>query len=55
MFAEIHKVRLSKAVLLFEGKSEGHENHHPPSLEDIQRRACEIPSARRGKRRVYAG
>jgi len=43
MFAEIHKVeRLSKAVLLFEGKSEGHENHHPPSLEDIQRRACEI-------------
>ena len=41
--AEIHSVeRFSKTVLLFEGRSEGHANHHPPSLEDIQRRACEI-------------
>jgi hypothetical protein len=42
-FAEIHKVnRPNELVMLFEEESKIHANHHPPTLEDIQRRACEI-------------
>lgn len=42
-FAEIHRVeRLSKPVVAFEEESEGHPHHHLPTLEDTQRRACEI-------------
>jgi hypothetical protein len=42
-FAQIHNVnRLNRFVMLFEEDSKIHANHHPPTLEDVQRRACEI-------------
>ena len=42
-FAEIHNVdRLNGFVMLLEEDSKIHVNHHPPTLEDVQRRACEI-------------
>jgi hypothetical protein len=41
-FAEIHNVdRLNGLVMLLEEDSKIHANHHP-TLEDVQRRACEI-------------
>jgi hypothetical protein len=43
MFGEIHSVNaFNNAVALSDEKSEGHAHHHPPTLEDIQHRACEI-------------
>ena len=42
-FAEIHSIdRLTNAVMLFEKESEIHVNHHPPTLDDVQRRARRI-------------
>ena len=42
-FAEIHNVdRLNGFVMLLEEDPKIHANHHPPTLEDVQRRACEI-------------
>ena len=42
-FAQFHKVSgLNKVVVLFEEDSKVHADHHQPTLEDIQRRACEI-------------
>jgi hypothetical protein len=42
-FAGIHNVdRLNGLVMLLEEDSKIHGNHHPPTLEDVQRRACEI-------------
>jgi hypothetical protein len=42
-FAEIHSLdRLNRFVMLLEEDSKIHANHHPPTLEDVQRRACEI-------------
>ena len=42
-FAEIHSVdRLNKSVMLLEEDSKIDANHHQPTLEDVQRRACEI-------------
>jgi hypothetical protein len=42
-FAEIHNVeRLNGLVMLLEEDSKAHGGHHPPTLEEIQRRACEI-------------
>jgi hypothetical protein len=42
-FVEIHNVnRLNRFVMLFEEDSKVDANHHPPTLEDVQRRACEI-------------
>jgi hypothetical protein len=43
MFGEIHSVNaFNNAVALSDEKSEGHAHHQPPTLEDIQHRACEI-------------
>lgn len=43
IFAGIYSVGgFNNAAVLFDEKSEGHVNHHPPTLEDVQRRACEI-------------
>lgn len=40
---EIHNVSgFNNAVVLSDEKSGGHAHHHPPTLEDIQHRACEI-------------
>ena len=40
---EIHNVGgFNNAVVLSDEKSDSHGHHHPPTLEDIQRRACEI-------------
>ena len=45
MFGEIHTVNGSNnAVALSDEKPESHA-HHPPTLEDIQHRACEIHHA----------
>lgn len=42
-FGEIHSVNgFNNAVALSDEKSESHVHHHPPTLEDIQHRACEI-------------
>lgn len=42
-FAEIHIAdRLNKSVMLLEEDSKNDANHHQPTLEDVQRRACEI-------------
>jgi hypothetical protein len=42
-FGEIHNVGgFHNAVVLSDEKSDGHAHHHPPTLEDIQHRACEI-------------
>jgi hypothetical protein len=42
-FAEIHSLdRLNRFVMRLEEDSKIHANHHPPTLEDVQRRACEI-------------
>ena len=42
-FAEIHNVdRLNGFVMLLEEDSKIRANHHPPTLQDVQRRACEI-------------
>jgi hypothetical protein len=42
-FAQIHKVSgLNKVMVLFEEDSKADASHHPPTLEDVQRRACEI-------------
>ncbi len=42
-FAEIHNGdRLNRFVMRLEEDSKIHANHHPPTLEDVQRRACEI-------------
>ncbi len=42
-FVEIHNVSgFNTAVVLSDEKSDGHAHHHPPTLEDIQHRACEI-------------
>lgn len=42
-FEEIHSIdRLNNALLIFEKEPEIHSNHHPPTLEDVQRRACRI-------------
>ena len=42
-FAQIHKVSgLNKVVVLSEEDSKAHANHRRPTLEDVQRRACEI-------------
>jgi hypothetical protein len=42
-FAQIHKVSgLNKVAVLFDEDSKAHANHHPPTLDDVQRRAFEI-------------
>jgi hypothetical protein len=42
-FAEIHSGdRLNNSVMLSEKESEIHVNHHPPTLEDVQRLARRI-------------
>src|ERR1700722_12987114 len=42
-FAKIHNVdRLNRLVMLLEENSKIHANHHPTTLDDVQRRACEI-------------
>jgi hypothetical protein len=42
-FGEIYSVDgFNNAVVLSGEKSDGHAHHHPPTLEDVQRRACEI-------------
>jgi hypothetical protein len=42
-FGETHSVSgFDNAVVLSDEKSESHAHHHPPTLGDIQHRACEI-------------
>ena len=42
-FAQIHKVSgLNKVAVSFGEDSKAHANHHPPTLDDVQRRAFEI-------------
>ena len=42
-FEEIHNAdRFDNAVMRFEKDSEIHVNHHPPTLEDVQRLARRI-------------
>jgi hypothetical protein len=42
-FEEIHSIdRPNNAVMLFEKDSEIHVNHHPPTLDDVQRLARRI-------------
>ena len=42
-FEQIHKASgFNRVVLLLEEDSKVRATHHPPTLEDVQRRACEI-------------
>lgn len=42
-FGEIHSANgFNNAMALSDERSEGHAHHHPPTLEDVQRRAFEI-------------